>query len=249
MKNSTKQFGQLGFTTIAVAITMLASALAHASTSATAYYELGEADTSAASNTPPLPGDGGGTVTVDSSGHGFNLTESGSPTYSSNVPTGIGSTLSVAFTPADSYSRPTPVTTATTNVLLEAWVYPTTYNTSYVVHNGSYGFYEQSGAPGTAIWSFIEDGMDFNYAYFNPIVANTWYHLGLLLDSSGNLTGYIDGVPVVTQAVKKAITPSGEFFIGGGFEGNVDDVEVYTPEPASLGLLTIGGLALLRRRR
>jgi len=36
---------------------------------------------------------------------------------------------------------------------------------------------------------------------------------------------------------------------GHAFNGSIDYVQLYTPEPASLGLLALGGLALLRRRR
>ena len=38
-------------------------------------------------------------------------------------------------------------------------------------------------------------------------------------------------------------------FGGGSFFGKVDNVHGFIPEPASLALLTLGGLMMLRRRR
>ena len=149
----------------------------------------------------------------------------------------------MALAATDEYSRPTPVTTATTNVFMEAWVYPTTTSgLQLVAFNGDgagdgngYGFLEYG-----SLWSFYEPGHSYNYNLKTPGFCSD-RPVGspkLLLDSNGYLTGYINGTPVVTNSLT-ANTPSGGFFIGGtsfdyGFTGYVDDVELFTPEPASL---------------
>ena len=257
--NSFKQMGRMGFSMVVALVVAAAASMAKASSTATAYYQLGEADTSAASNTPPLPGDGGGAITVDSSGHGFNLTKSGTPTYSSNVPAGIGSSLSMAFVSADSdvYNGPL-VTNASTNIRMDAWAYATNSSEiAFVALNGNgangYGFLQF----GTN-WSFYEPFVSFNVStdsnttVIDPaaleVHTGQWVHLELVLDDAGHLSGYVNGTLAVTNTGRTPVAPTGGFILGG-LDGNVDEVQLFTPEPASLGLLAIGGLALLRRRR
>lgn len=95
----------------------------------------------------------------------------------------------------------------------------------------------------------------------NEVTVNTWYHYRLLV-SDGTM-------PTLTMAVfradmtpifSKAYTytagaaPSGELILrlygaSGGVFIDFDNFAFIVPEPASLSLLALGGLTLLRRRR
>jgi hypothetical protein len=68
---------------------------------------------------------------------------------------------------------------------------------------------------------------------------------------------YVDGNLVGQQDVSPPVANSADIRVGGFFEGRhdgafigcIDEVRVYnTPEPGSLGMLALGGLAFLRRR-
>jgi hypothetical protein len=132
-----------------------------------------------------------------------------------------------------------------------------------------YGF-KQSGNSYTAAFAGIGEYV------LAPISTTAWTHLAIVRDSAaggGNNQGvraYVNGVQVaLANQGAVPITPFGNLEIGGAeggtnvFNGKVDDVRYSTftsgnfvasdllvsvPEPASLGLLALGGAMLLRRR-
>src|SRR5204862_4923942 len=92
------------------------AATSRAAVTTVAFYKLGDADPGAAANTL------GQNPTVDSSGNGFNLSRSGSPTNRADVANEsmiLGSTLSMQFNGSSRYSTNFSVTALTTNVGME----------------------------------------------------------------------------------------------------------------------------------
>lgn len=99
----------------------------------------------------------------------------------------------------------------------------------------------------------------------------TWYHLAFTHDSGVASTLWLNGNPMysdeqtMSNEILNAATVGGPASAGGdparGFDGHIDDLRIYTnvltqseiqtlvPEPASLVLLGLGGLMMLRRRR
>ena len=131
------------------------------------------------------------------------------------------------------------------NTFLEFDVYFDTTNgntgTSFGVINESwdtgYPKYEMSNKSSTPVW--YRDGVQMSsLAYSYAFSANTWQHFKLDLNSSTN------GQPIPAD---------GNFgIIFGNWSGTPDmylmNVE-FTPEPATIAMLGMGGLAILRRRR
>lgn len=100
--------------------------------------------------------------------------------------------------------------------------------------------------------------------------TDTWYHVALTVDASGAAAVYLNGDLEATAsgvAVEVGSAPSdigsSQAFFGsfGYFDGKIDDVRVYdgvlsqadvqalVPEPASIGLVAVGGVLLLNRKR
>ena len=148
---------------------------------------------------------------------------------------------------SDQYSLPNPITSANKNVAIEAWAFPTdTTSSGYVALNGDgttgYGIYKAGNT-----WSFLEQFLSFNFA--GPVVANQWVHLKLVLDLDGKLSGYVNDTLMVTQATPYPNIPVNLFMIGSAFNGNIDQVTVFVPEPAAAtGALLATGLACMRTR-
>jgi hypothetical protein len=203
-----------------VASTMLfAGPHSHAAVSTVAWYQMGE---------------DGGDIAKDSSGNGNDLTIGGAPTSVSDTsPLAAGSTLSGNFASTDSLSRPTPVATST-GVALEAWVKTGSANQTatavYVGNSGADGFgffqYTTNPSPLVSNWNFLEGGHSFNTTT-TPATPGVWTHLGLTIDASGVLRGYINDRRVATDAGSPN-PPTGTLSIGGGFTGNVDQVRLMT---------------------
>ena len=55
----------------------------------------------------------------------------------------------------------------------------------------------------------------------------------------------------IRDGLAATLLPDGRVLAMGGYDGStyLSSAEVFVPEPATLGLLLLGGLAALRRRR
>jgi hypothetical protein len=114
-------------------------------------------------------------------------------------------------------------------------------STSFGVINESwdtdYPKYEMSNKPSTPVW--YRDGVQMSpLAYSFAFSANTWQHFKLDLNTSTN------GQP---------IPGDGNFgIIFGNWTGAADMYLMnvaFTPEPATIALMSMGGLALIRKKR
>jgi hypothetical protein len=101
--------------------------------------------------------------------------------------------------------------------------------------------------------------------YYNAVGAaglelGEWTHIRGVYDGVGpsaGLTLYVDGSIADSVPVSGALDQNSESLWFGvdygnslvAWEGSIDDVSIIVPEPATLTLLAISGLAVLRRRR
>lgn len=138
-------------------------------------------------------------------------------------------------------------------------------------HDGTQDFWAEHGT-----WNTPENtGIDHHGSTYNWLVGE-WHHIAFSWDLN-TLGLYLDGVPV-KETARTNVNPNmfdgteqslfGAVGGGAGFDGQVDDFTIsshakYTPdaggpylpdapnvpEPATMGLLALGGLAALRRRR
>ncbi len=140
----------------------------------------------------------------------------------------------------------------------------------YIGNNGMLAFrMDGSGGGGAATTAVAEDGQwHFVVANYDPVTGITLHVDGSAIDASTGGFGDAVGGWDTDQYL-------GAFNVGGtatarGLNGSLDDVAIYTgnltaaeidglfsgqlaptdiPEPGSLALLGLGGLAMLRRRR
>jgi len=246
---------------VAIVIAIAAASTASASANTTLdLYHLGEADSPTA-----VAGNVGDATTVDSGPGADNLSRFNSPTYSSNHAPGT-STISMAFNPSsniEDYDGPNP-TTASTNIGIDAWIYPTVAagSTSVgIAYNGNpgssgYGLYEGGSdlgyTPPAGVTTIIAlvGGVDFQKSTLPAVNVplNTWSEVTQILQGGENEL-FLNGVLVASHA-DIARTPDTDFELGHGFTGEIDEVQIFSvPEPATISLLGLAGLGLLARRK
>lgn len=221
-------------------------------------WHLGEADAGATA------GGAGAASTVDSIG-AFNLNKVGAPTYVSDVPPRIGSTLSMAFNgTTDEYSNTTAVaSTLTDNFGIEAWVKSdgSTSGNATIAYNGN---------TSNAGWGIYRLGANYGVLYGGNLgagvspISTTWTELAVVRDN-GTTTFYVNGVARYTTPTGPN-PPAGGVGIGGNpltsgaelFDGKIDEVRIFSfapgafaasdlniPPPVPTPMLSLRAMALL----
>lgn len=267
--NATKQKKRITGTIALITIIAGSIATAQGAVSVLDYYRLGDSDPAA------VAGNVGNTNTVDSVGSN-DLTISGTPSYSSDVPfsdiSGVSNSLSMSFDGSSQYSFSSRLTDAQDNFGIELFVKAnSTAGSSGIVYNGKFG---SSG------FGLVRNGSIFQAVLgTNPgtifgsstVDIGEWVHLALVRDN-GVSTFYVNGIANATS-LATPLFGSNPFRIGSGagsdhFIGLIDEVRIFTftsgefttgdllinqiPEPATAGII-LGSLALLctmaRRQR
>jgi hypothetical protein len=220
------------------------------------YWPMGEVEASA-------PG-AGASSSADVVG-GINLSRVGTPTYSSDVPPGIGSRLSTAFNgTTDEYMNSSIfASTLTDNFGIEAWVKSdgSTSGNATIAYNGN---------TSNAGWGIYRLGTDYGLLYGGNIgapvtpISTQWMELALVRDN-GTTTFYVNGVARYTTPTGPN-PPAGGVGIGGNpltsgaelFDGKIDEVRIFSfapgafsasdlniPPPVPTPMLSLRAMALL----
>lgn len=191
-------------------------------------WHLGEADAGASA------GGAGAALTVDNVA-AFNLNKLGAPTYTADVPPGIGSALALAFDGAnDQYQNTAGVaSTLTDNFGIEAWV-KSNGNTS---GNANIAYNGNTGSSG---WGIYRLGANYGFLYGGVVlygsapISSQWTELALVRNN-GTTTFYVNGAVSYTTTTGPN-TPSGGVGIGGNpltagyemFDGEIDEVRIFS---------------------
>jgi hypothetical protein len=150
---------------------------------------------------------------------------------------------------------------------IAAWIYPTSDSAwdRIVVRAGSYYFSRYNVSdPYNALYIMGSDPEGWSKSALGAVPLNTWTHVAFVYDGS-NAISYIDFEYSNTTARTGNLINTGDDVVIGGydaeqFDGMIDDVRIYDraltageiaaiPEPATIALLGLGGLALLRKKR
>ena len=131
-------------------------------------------------------------------------------------------------------------------------------------HTLSFDIAHLDPTPDSTGWVGISGGTLVEYGLVHPFdgpdVALTWYHHVITLDDSGDWYKIVDpDIPTTVPATGAeilsvlqdldALIISGEF--ADGLETDIAGLDnvILVPEPATLGLLILGGFGIFRRRR
>jgi len=126
----------------------------------------------------------------------------------------------------------------TTGITLEAWVYPTAFQTSWrtIVQKETNGYYLHAGCSCGALRP-VGGGLiggTGGYLSAPTALAYAWSHLALTYDGTTRRL-YVNGVEVASQSRSGLIQTTGNpLWIGGNspygeyFRGRIDDVRVYS---------------------
>ncbi|HET9050024.1 MAG TPA: LamG domain-containing protein [Chiayiivirga sp.] len=200
------------------------------------HWRLGEADAGA------VNAGAGAASTVDGVG-GFNLSRTGSPTYTALTPAGIGSSLAMALDGSGAqYQNTSGVASGLTdNFGVEAWVKSNGNVTgnAAIVYNGNssvsgWGLYRAGGT-----WAMLYGGVVLGGT--EPVTTE-WTHLALVRDG-GVSTVYVNGV--ATYSTTSGLNaPTGGVGIGGNsltagtelFDGAIDEVRFFSFAPGAFSV-------------
>lgn len=186
------------------------------------------------------------------SGDGINVTAAtlaatGSPQYSTEVPSNNGGSYSAEFDGSSYLNSNTAPISATNNFGVEAWVRPTAQDSlNFVASNGSsdnkgWGIAMQNGS-----WTIAHMGSTL-LETSAAVSLNQWTHVALLRDS-GVSTLYVNGVAQSETVASAPLAPSNSFTVGanqtsagsfeGHFSGNIDYVRAFTFTPSEFSVGT-----------
>ncbi|MCE5326666.1 MAG: LamG-like jellyroll fold domain-containing protein [Planctomycetaceae bacterium] len=174
------------------------------------------------------------------------------------------------------WSAPTYLTGTSTNWGMSAWLLlppdPAPARPNYMaVSNGNY--YQM-----LSIWDTNPNGWIHTGNYAPVTEWGTWVHAAIVYNGSNNREFYLNGVQVGTGQNANSTNPvqaaggyqafwigTGNANTGGEWLGGIDEVHVFSfeagafnisdvyqttiPEPATMSLLAIGGIAALIRRK
>jgi chitodextrinase len=178
--------------------------------------------------------EGSGTVLTDLTGNGNNGTISGATWTTSgkygNALTFNGTNASVTINNAASLQLTSAMT-------LEAWVYPTTVNSTWrdVIYKGDDNYYLMAMSTNSShpVAGAILGGVYAEAIGPNALTANTWAHLAATYDGA-TVRLYVNGVQVASQARTGAIATStnplqigGDSIYGQYFAGRIDEARIY----------------------
>jgi PKD repeat protein len=176
--------------------------------------------------------EGSGSSTSDASGNANSGTISG-PTWTNSGRSGTA--LSFPGTSASVVVNDSPTLDLTTELTLEAWVYPTATNggfqsivskpldpnynqISYVLHGAS----RTNGLP-----SFALSVSPNNLFGPGPLPLNTWSHLAATYDGA-TMKLYVNGTLVASQPQTGSLSTSTQpVAIGLNWVGSIDEVRIY----------------------
>ena len=178
--------------------------------------------------------EGSGTVVNDASGNGNNGTISGATWTTSGK---YGNALTFNGTSALVTINNAPSLQLTSAMTLEAWVYPTTVNSTWrdVIYKGNDNYYLEGTSSNSAhpVAGAILGGVYAEAIGPNALTANTWAHLAATYDGA-TMRLYVNGGQVASRAQTGAIATStnplqigGDTFYGQYFAGLIDEVRIY----------------------